>query len=140
MEHFTHASKLYFFGIIIYVSLLTASASSQTRAIGAGALVLDDGLGQTITLQTPNGGWTGNIPFIIPIPPSGESAIGFCLYGNRCRPVAFMGHAARRRSAGIVAAYSCFLDRRDYGYGHIGHDPDLDRPFDAGQFGARPKL
>src|SRR5665213_933774 len=58
------------------------SPASAQRSIGAKSVILDDGLAHTITIQTPIGGWTGNIPFVIPIPPPGSPASGFTYAGT----------------------------------------------------------
>src|SRR5579884_585582 len=55
---------------------------SAQRSLGAQNFILDDGAGHTITLQTPAGGWTGNIPFLIPIPPTGNPPAGFVHIGT----------------------------------------------------------
>lgn len=70
------------FGAIVSILLLSGLAHGQTRAVGAGSLIIDDGSGHTITIQTPAGGWTGNIPFVIPIPPVGSPASGFTYAGT----------------------------------------------------------
>lgn len=55
--------------------LITSYAVShaQNRSIGGRSLILDDGsgLGRTITLITPAGGWVGNLNWTLPIPPAG---------------------------------------------------------------------
>jgi hypothetical protein len=70
---------------IILLALLTLVAGNlhgQTRAIGAESFILDNGAGNTITLQTPAGGWSGNIPFVIPISPAGSPPSGFIYPGT----------------------------------------------------------
>src|SRR5665213_1507670 len=67
----------------VFAILLGNSLSARgQRAIGAESLVLDDGSGNTITIQTPASGWTGNIPFLIPIPPPGSPSSGFTYAGT----------------------------------------------------------
>ena len=61
--------------------ILIQSAFAQ-RSLGANTIVLDDGSGHTITLKTPANGWTGNIPFVIPIPPAGNPPSGFVHVGT----------------------------------------------------------
>src|SRR5579872_1966314 len=65
-----------------FLLLTVISPASAQRSIGTKSLLLDDGLGHTITIQTPIGGWTGNIPFVIPIPPAGSPASGFTYGGT----------------------------------------------------------
>ncbi|MDP4233006.1 MAG: hypothetical protein Q8913_06560, partial [Bacteroidota bacterium] len=70
---------------------LTTSAFAQTRSIGAGALVLDDYLGHTITVQTPQFGsqawlnWQANgfpsYTWTAPIPPAAGAQGGFIFSG-----------------------------------------------------------
>src|SRR5579872_3791502 len=62
------------------------SANAQ-RAVGAKTLILDDGSGNTITIQTPVSGWTGNIPFLIPIPPAGSPSSGFTYAGTAANQI-----------------------------------------------------
>ncbi|MDP4236651.1 MAG: hypothetical protein Q8919_09410, partial [Bacteroidota bacterium] len=58
------------FMAIAIICLFAANASAQTgRILGARGLQLDDGNGNTITIQTPNGGWTGNVNYLLPQPP-----------------------------------------------------------------------
>ncbi|HEX5315320.1 MAG TPA: hypothetical protein VFX22_01615, partial [Candidatus Kapabacteria bacterium] len=74
-----------FFASFVAVLLCLAfgtSVSAQTRALGAHKLVLDDGAGNTITIQTPSSGWTGNIPFQLAIPPAGNPLAGFVNAGT----------------------------------------------------------
>ncbi len=68
------------FAVLVCISM-SAPASAQ-RAFGAKTLTLDDGAGNTITIQTPASGWTGNIPFLIPIPPAGSPSSGFAYAGT----------------------------------------------------------
>jgi hypothetical protein len=72
----------YSFVSLAILSLVTGNLRGQTRAIGAESLVLDNGAGNTITLQTPVGGWSGNIPFVIPISPAGSPPSGFIYPGT----------------------------------------------------------
>jgi hypothetical protein len=58
----------------------TTSAHAQ-RGIGGGNVVVGSP-GQTITIQAPGSGWSGNIPFIIPIPPAGNPNSGFTYAGT----------------------------------------------------------
>ena len=63
------------------LSLISISARAQ-RGIGSEKIIIDNGAGQTITIQTPLSGWTGNIPFVIPIPPPGSPNSGFSYPGT----------------------------------------------------------
>ncbi|MFI5201473.1 MAG: hypothetical protein ACHQNE_03720, partial [Candidatus Kapaibacterium sp.] len=89
MNHVKHFYLPFVLAICIVCSLLSAKnvLAQPSRAIGAGALVLDDGSGNTITIQTPLSGWTGNIPFIIPIPPMGSPASGFTYAGTAANQI-----------------------------------------------------
>ncbi len=69
-------------GPVFFSVSIVGTASAQTRSFGAEALVIDNGAGQTITIQTPASGWTGNIPFVIPIPPAGSPSSGFTYAGT----------------------------------------------------------
>jgi hypothetical protein len=59
--------------------IVTFDVHAQTRSIGARELILDDGAGNTITIQTPTSGWSGNMPFVLPLAPtlSGTGATGY---------------------------------------------------------------
>ena len=74
-----HPNRILF--LLLFYSI-PAIVSGQTRAVGARAFVLDDGSGNTITFQTPLSGWTGNIPFQLPIPPPGNPLAGFVHLGT----------------------------------------------------------
>ncbi|HEY3875768.1 MAG TPA: hypothetical protein VGM92_09845, partial [Candidatus Kapabacteria bacterium] len=70
------------FAVISLGLFFCSEGHAQSRSIGANALILDDGSGNTITLQTPASGWSGNIPFVIPIPPPGNPPSGFVHVGT----------------------------------------------------------
>ncbi len=67
---------------LLAVAAFTSDSQAQSRDLGARRLELDNGSGLTITLETPAGGWVGNIPFIIPIPPPGNPSSGFTYAGT----------------------------------------------------------
>ena len=69
---------------------LLSSAGAQTRGVGAGALMLDDNLGHSITVETPqnpSAEWTAwqaaGFPnlWIFPVPPSNGAQSGFVYSG-----------------------------------------------------------
>src|ERR1044071_1600210 len=72
---------------------LSNSAQAQSRQIGAGGLVLDDGHGHTVTIQAPVFGssegnaWANAIPpyaplsWSVPVPPSNNAQSGFLFAG-----------------------------------------------------------
>lgn len=45
------------------------TASHAQRNLGALGLRLDDGAGNSLTVKTPSSGWTGNVDYILPVPP-----------------------------------------------------------------------
>jgi fibronectin-binding autotransporter adhesin len=64
----------------LLLTLATGSASAQNRSLGANKLILDDGLGRTMTIQTPSplpGAVGSNVLFTLPIPPPGNPPSGF---------------------------------------------------------------
>jgi hypothetical protein len=63
------------------LALLSTSANAQ-RTVGAKKLIIDNGFGQTITIQTPASGWSGNIQWVVPIPPPGNPSSGFSYPGS----------------------------------------------------------
>jgi hypothetical protein len=70
------------FLLLVLLAGLSSTASAQSREVGARRLILDNGLGQTITLQTPAGGWSGNLTLSLPVPPTGAPASAFTYPGT----------------------------------------------------------
>jgi hypothetical protein len=67
------------------LSIIGSGASAQNRTLGANKLILDDGLGRTMTIQTPSplpGPVGGNFIFSLPIPPAGNPPAGFVGIGT----------------------------------------------------------
>lgn len=62
--------------------LSAASIYAQPRTIGAFALKLDDNAGNTILVKTHTSGWTGDLNFVLPVPPSGSIRSGFVYHGT----------------------------------------------------------
>jgi hypothetical protein len=96
-----------FFASFVAVLLCLAfgtSVSAQTRSLGAHQLVLDDGAGNTITIQTPSSGWTGNIPFRLAIPPAGNPLAGFVNAGTVANQILYWNTTNNDWEAESVAA------------------------------------
>ncbi len=80
------------FSLVVYAAWI-GSAKSQVRAIGAGALILDDGVGHTMIYRTPIPGtlewnqWSTTTPPFMPLtlipslPPSNNAQAGFVYSG-----------------------------------------------------------
>src|SRR4051812_9867305 len=68
--------------IIISSAIVLCSSGAFAQAPHFNALVIDAGGGQTITLQPPATGWTGNLDYQLPIPPNPAQAAGFVEAGS----------------------------------------------------------
>jgi hypothetical protein len=69
----------------LLLTLATGSASAQNRSLGANKLILDDGLGRTMILQTPSplpGAVGSSYTFTLPVPPAGNPPAGFVNLGT----------------------------------------------------------
>ena len=55
--------------IVALSSFVTGVSAQIPRIMGVHQLQLDDRNGNTITLQTPSGGWSGNANYMLPQPP-----------------------------------------------------------------------
>jgi hypothetical protein len=75
-------TKRGFATIAALVCLLSASSAFAQRSFSARTVVIDDNTGNTITLMVPSSGWSGNLDWILPIPPGPGLSTGFVNSGN----------------------------------------------------------
>jgi hypothetical protein len=81
------------------------AAHAQSRAVGARSLILDDGTSNTITLQTPVGGWSGNFNWYIPVPPIAGATSGFVYPGGTLNDMLTWLPATQTYNNGITTYY-----------------------------------
>ena len=67
---------------MICIFFATNLLAQSTRILGGHVLQLDDGNGNTISIQTPGSGWSGNIDYMLPQPPYPFGASGWIAAGT----------------------------------------------------------